>query len=258
MPNRYMLGAQVDIGNEREKQEDYVQFLELDDNNLLCVIADGTGSTGRFQPAAIVTESIKEQIEFIFNKDKKLFKQQPELFLEMAMRNANKLLGGFKLGNEELYSGYAASVTCLLCSENNRIYFAHAGNTRLSLIRDGNIINLTNDHTAAFELLENGEITEEQYYLHPGNLELTSGIGVLLDPEIQTERGKIKETDILLLTTDGVHYSIQQRFIPIIVLESDDVNSAASSLVSAAKGTKTFFDNISAAVICLAPIGEEE
>ena len=253
MPNRYMLGAQVDIGNDREKQEDYVQFIELDDDNILCIIADGTGSVDQFpQPAAIVTESIKEQIEYVFKKDSKLFLSKPGFFLEFAMRSANKLLGGFKLGNEERYSGYAASVTCLLCSADNRIYFSHAGNTRLSLIRDGALINLTSDHTRAYELFEEGKITEEQYYLHPDNLQLTSGIGVLLEPDIQTESGRIKETDILLMTTDGVHYSIQQQYIPVIVLESDGVSSAANALVTAAKSTKSYSDNIGAAVICLA------
>lgn len=252
MANRYLFGAQVDIG-KRERQEDYVQYSELDDDNLLCIVADGTGSVAEYpQPAAIVVESIKEQIEYVFENDRELFFKNPKFFLKLAFRNANKLLGGFKMGNEERYSGYAASVTCLLCSNNNRIYFAHAGNTRLSIIRNGEIINLTNDHTRAYELLQEGKIAEENYYIHPENLVMTSGIGVLLDPEIQTETGKIKDTDILLMTTDGVHYSIQQQYIPRLIYDSADVDEAAKTLISAAKMTDGFDDNITAALICVA------
>ena len=52
----YFCGATSDIGVGRELQEDFVQLCELDDNNLFCVIADGTGSMPqRPQPAATVS-----------------------------------------------------------------------------------------------------------------------------------------------------------------------------------------------------------
>lgn len=41
--SKYIVGATADIGVDRELQEDFVQFKELDADNLLCVIADGSG-----------------------------------------------------------------------------------------------------------------------------------------------------------------------------------------------------------------------
>ena len=60
----YFCGATSDIGVGRELQEDFVQLCELDDNNLFCVIADGTGSMPqRPQPAAIVAMDIVENMK---------------------------------------------------------------------------------------------------------------------------------------------------------------------------------------------------
>lgn len=51
--SKYICGAVVDIGVERESQEDYVQYREFGDN-LFCVVADGAGSQKGFpQPAVI-------------------------------------------------------------------------------------------------------------------------------------------------------------------------------------------------------------
>ena len=52
---KYICGATSDIGVGREQQEDFVQFCELDEETLLCIVADGTGSMPqRTQPAYIV------------------------------------------------------------------------------------------------------------------------------------------------------------------------------------------------------------
>ena len=127
----YFCGATSDIGVGRELQEDFVQLCELDDNNLFCVIADGTGSMPqRPQPAAIVAMDIVENIKDTFEQQKDLLLSCPGFFIRKAMQDANRILGAFQMGNEELFSGYSASLTCCLFMENKRITIGHAGNTR--------------------------------------------------------------------------------------------------------------------------------
>nr|WP_303183335.1 PP2C family serine/threonine-protein phosphatase [Lachnoclostridium phocaeense] len=250
MINKYTCGAMADIGVGRENQEDFVQFLELDEQNLFCVIADGSGSKKEHtQPAPIVVMDIIETVGAIFRQRKELFVQDPEFFIKTAMQNANKLLGAFKLGNEELYAGYAASVTCCFFAENGRIYVGHSGNTRLYIIRDGLIKQLTRDHTKAAVLLAEGKIDPVTYHVHPDRLKLTSGIGVILNPEIQTFTGKMKEQDLILMTTDGIHYALQPEAIMEIVLHASNVTSAAQDLVNAAKNIIKYPDNMSAMLV---------
>lgn len=248
--NRYKLDASVDIGYERENQEDFVEYRELDDNNLLCIIADGTGSRKNYpQPAVITVMDIIDSIQNLFQNKKEVFLEDPMYFLKNAMLRANTVLGAFKMGNEEIYSGYAASVSCCLLTENDQFFISHAGNTRVYLLRNGQILQLTRDQTKAQELVDDGKIDMETYHVHPDRLKMTSGIGVILEPAIQIFSGKMKENDLLLLSTDGIHYAIQPEAIKQIILESQSTDVAITNLIDAAKNIIKYPDNMSAAII---------
>lgn len=247
---KYSIGATADIGVDREYQEDFVQFKELDENNILCVIADGTCSRPQVpQPAAIVSMTIIEQIESLFEENKHLLLSYAEYFLKRSMLDANRILGAFKMGNEEIYSGFAASVTCCLFTQDNQFFTAHTGNTRLYVIRKGKLIQLTKDHTKAAELLNEGKIDIETYHVHPDRLNVTGGIGVVDKPKIQTFGGSLKPSDLFLMTTDGIHYAIQPDAITEIVLNSTDCVSASATLIDAAKNIVKYPDNMSAILV---------
>lgn len=248
--SRYLVGATSDIGVEREKQEDFVQFRELDDSNILCIVADGTGSREQMpQPASIASMHIVDEIATIFKEHRDFLFADPEYFLKKAMLSANRIMGAFKMGNEEVYSGYACSLTCCLLLENQRIVAAHSGNTRLYIIRNGVLSQLTKDHTKAYELLEQGKIDIETYYAHPDRLIMTSGIGVVISPEIQTLSGRLKTNDLVLLTSDGIHYAIQPQAMTDIILNCSDTLQATHALVDAAKNIVKYPDNMSAILV---------
>lgn len=75
-----------------------------------------------------------------------------------------------------------------------------SGNTRLYIIRNGKVNLITHDHTQAYELLQEGKIDSETYYVHDGRLKLTSGIGKIINPRIDTISGKLQEQDLVLMT----------------------------------------------------------
>lgn len=80
---------------------------------------------------------------------------------------------------------------------------AHAGNTRIHLLRSGRLMALTYDHTVGGEMLTEGKIDVELYHALPERLKLTSGVGILWDPVVQTRSGNISNTDLIIMTTDG-------------------------------------------------------
>lgn len=245
----FLYSALSDVGVGRETNEDFVQIRELDENSLVAIIADGSGSYGNnLQPASIVCVDILDTLEEEFNLDRELFFQNLEFFLQQAFLNANKLLGAFKMGNEELYAGYATSVTCVVCDKSSGLALAHAGNTRAYLIRNGNLIQLTRDYTRAQDMLENGEFSPEDYYSRPEITQMTSGIGVVDKPIIDVFSGKFKENDIILMTTDGIHNAIRADVIPTLVLESENADNACQVLVEGAKSVK-YVDNMSALIV---------
>ena len=241
----YFCGATSDIGVGRELQEDFVQLCELDDNNLFCVIADGTGSMPqRPQPAAIVAMDIVENIKDTFEQQKDLLLSCPGFFIRKAMQDANRILGAFQMGNEELFSGYSASLTCCLFMENKRITIGHAGNTRFYLMRNAQLNLITHDHTKAFQLLSEGKIDKETYYVHDDRLKLTSGLGKIIDPKIEIFNGQMKDTDIVLMTTDGIHYALRPDAMTEIIFDycpDTAVKAEAKKLIDEGKVVNSYY-----------------
>lgn len=252
MVNRYIYGGYMDIGEGKETQEDFINCMELDENTVFCIIADGTGSIkGYPQSAPLVVTEISEEISSWYREENYLLMMKPEAFIRGAMLHANRVLGGFKVGNEDLFSGYSVSVSCLLIrriEEKSKFYLGHCGNTRIYLLRNGKLLQLSEDHTVGSEMLKEGKIDDELYYALPERLKITSGLGLLWNPKIQTRSGTFKETDLIVMSTDGVHYALRPEGMARLVLESRDCNEAARALIDGAKEFK-YPDNMSAIVI---------
>ena len=77
---------------------------------------------------------------------------------------------------------------------------------------------------------------------------MTSALGYVFEPEIQVMSTTLKQNDILLLTTDGIHYAVRQEAMLDIVIASDNCRAAADNLIDAAKMLE-YNDNMTAAVI---------
>ncbi len=195
-------------------------FKPLSEDVLLCVVADGMGSQpSTLQPAAIASIEVVEACERLYKKDSEVFLENATMMLQEGLYVGNRVLGAFKISNEEKYSGFGCSITAVLVYHGNKFAFAHAGNTRLSLIRTSasgntNIHQITEEHTVAMDLFLDGVIDSDGYYAHPDRYKLTSGLGMFKDVEMQLYDGKLKKGDILLITTDGVHYGIRPEYLP--------------------------------------------
>ncbi|MDR0287774.1 MAG: protein phosphatase 2C domain-containing protein [Clostridiales bacterium] len=251
----YIYGGSSDIGYKRDVNEDYINIIELDDQTLFAIIADGAGSKcSAIQPASIVSSETIQILRRVFASDKDLFLSNAGLFLRESMYTANRVLGAFKLGNEEMYAGFGASVTCCICTVDGKFTFAHCGNTRLYLIRINQkdkvptIKQITQDHTKARHLVDEGLLTLDHYHTHPDRLVITNSLGVIADPVIQVNSGTLKQNDILLLTSDGIHYALVPEAIMQLVVSSENCDGAATALIEASKIQK-YPDNMSAMVL---------
>lgn len=250
-------GASSDIGYGREVNEDYFDLYVFDKDALFMVIADGMGSKpSSLQPAAIAVSEIMRVVHKVYNEDSNLLYGNPELFLRLAISAGNRVLCAFKMANEEMYSGFGCSVTCCLLYQKTHICFAHCGNTRLYLIRFVNdhqmIRQLTRDHTKGVDMLEEGVITPEQYPIHPDRLALTSALGMVADPSIQCFTGVVKENDILLLSTKGIHFAIRPEPMSDIAIRSGTCEDGVKNLIEAAKSQK-YVDNMTAMMAFIPP-----
>ncbi len=96
-----------------------------------------------------------------------------------------------------------ATVT-VLGSDGKNFFCLWAGDSRLYLLRNGKLTQLTRDHRFIQDLLDSGRITEAEARKHPRRNVITRAVGVAKELELEGCDGKIEPNDTFLLVTDGV------------------------------------------------------
>ena len=239
------------VGFNMNINEDYIHLNEEDfGDSLFAIIADGSGSKGEnFRPGNIAGQQVEKMLARIYKKNPDLLKNNMRLFMEEAFLTANDVLIGFKLGNEADRLNYASSLTCAMIQKNGRLSFAHAGNTRLYIIRDQRVLQLTKDHTEGQKLVDAGRISEEDYYTAIKRLILYNGIGVTPIPEVQTAEIQLKKNDVIIMTTDGIHYAYRKEAFFDILMQTQTMDEAAEQMIETALKLRVYPDNLSVNVI---------
>ena len=240
------------VGFKMKNNEDYI-LINQDDfggEYLFASVADGSGSKeSMFRPASIVSNEVEEMLKRFYKKDPDLFRTHSRLLLEEAFLSANNTLIGFKLGNEEERYGFASTLTAALISRDGTLTFAHVGNTRLYLIRDTKTLQLTKDHTEGQKLVDKGALSEEGYYTAIERLSLTNGLGVSPSPTVQTVKIPLKNNDVIIMTSDGIHYSYRKEAFFDILMNTQTMDDAAHEMIKTALDLKNYPDNASVNVI---------
>jgi PPM family protein phosphatase len=167
---------------------------------LLMVIADGMGGHHHGEIAAQIAV---QSLASAFQHEAKPHLDDPFRFLQKGMTNAHHAILDYT-GRHRLAD--SPRTTCVACIIQDSVaYWAHAGDSRLFLMRAGRIIAQTKDHSRIRLLLEEGLITEAQAARHPDRNKIYSCLGSPTPPEIDFSRKTpLEHGDIVLLCTDGL------------------------------------------------------
>lgn len=131
----------------------------------------------------------------------------------------------------------------------DKVVVAHIGDSRIYLLRDGVLEQITSDHTFVQRLVDSGRITPEEAAVHPRRSVLMRVLGdVDADPEIDTHVLDTQPGDRWLLCSDGLSGYVQEREIAEILLTTDDPEEACEKLIQAslAEGAP---DNVTAVIV---------
>ena len=104
--------------------------------------------------------------------------------------------------------------TCVvLLVRDGKVYLGHVGDSRIYLIRDRRIKQLTKDHSFVQMLVDRGEITHEQAEHHPRKNEITNALGIadMKPATIMPDAILPMAGDVFLLCSDGLSAAIEGR-----------------------------------------------
>ena len=167
---------------------------------LLMVVADGMGGHHYGEIAAqIAVQTLADA----FQREARPLLADPFRFLLKGMTNAHHAILDYTARHNLRDTPRTTCVACVI--QDNVAYWAHAGDSRLFLMREGRVIAQTKDHSRIRLLVEEGMITEAQAAFHPDRNKIYSCLGSPTPPEIEFSRKTpLDHGDILLLCTDGL------------------------------------------------------
>ena len=191
----------------------------------LFVVADGMGghAGGDVASAIALTRMIEADKVFASAND-------AEFALQSALLAANTLLAETVFEHPEL-TGMGTTVSAILRS-GNQLALAHIGDSRIYLLRDGHLKQITADHTFVQRLVDSGRITREEAAVHPRRSVLMRVLGdVDAAPEIDTTVLDTQPGDRWLLCSDGLSSYVPDDRIEHALTTLPAVKDAADRLV---------------------------
>ena len=185
------------IGRRRANQDRIAYSYSRD--ALLLVIADGMGGHLHGEVAAQIAV---QYITDTFQAEAAPTIDDPILFLSKILNNAHYAIVDYA-GDRLLEE--APRTTCVVCLvQDNVAFWAHAGDSRLYLIRGGRVAALTRDHSRVRMMVEDGLISESEAAVHPARNRIFSCLGGNRTPQIEfSPRTPLLAGDVIVLATDG-------------------------------------------------------
>jgi serine/threonine protein phosphatase PrpC len=191
----------------------------------LFVVADGMGghAGGDVASAIAVKRIIETDRQFASGTD-------AEFALHTALTAANAQLAETVFDHSEL-TGMGTTVSGLVLV-NGQVVIAHIGDSRIYLLRQGELTQVTADHTFVQRLVDSGRITEEEAAVHPRRSVLMRVLGdVDATPEIDTSIMATQPGDRWLLCSDGLSSYVSHDKILSTLTSFEDTDAAADRLV---------------------------
>lgn len=149
--------------------------------------------------------------------------------------------------NQPSLAGMGTTMTLMELDPIGRATIAHVGDSRAYRLRDGELEQLTRDHTYVAMQIAAGAMTEAEAARHPQRGVLTRALGLGRDVEVDISRERLRVGDRLLLCSDGLNSMIDDDTIAEL-LGTGSANEAVWALIEAANQAGGH-DNISVLVV---------
>ena len=232
-----------DTGRRRRRNEDAFVCAPP-----LFAVADGMGGAQAGEVASGLAAAVLEE---------GAGDERGEERVASLIKEANRRV--FQRSNEDATtSGMGTTMTvALVDSSGGTIAFGHVGDSRAYRVRDGQLEQLTDDHSLVGELVRSGKLSPEEAEVHPQRSVITRALGTEPDVDVDTFTVEAQPDDLYLLCSDGLTDMISADEIFSVLDGSDDLEVAARALIEAANAGGGE-DNITVVLFQIGDRGEIE
>jgi protein phosphatase len=230
------VGAKTDVGQVRDGNEDsYIVEAPL------FAVADGMGG----HLAGDVASSTA--VKIIAEESAKVSSEKPES-LSLLFHEANSAIWSRSQSDRSL-RGMGTTCTAILLDQS-RAHIAHVGDSRAYLLRDGDLTQLTEDHTLVSRMVREGRLDPHEAERHPQRSIITRALGVDSDVNVDIQSITLEDGDRLLLCSDGLSSMLDADTIKQALETEQNAQAAADRLVEVANDAGGE-DNITVVVLDL-------
>ncbi len=218
----------TDIGRKRSNNQDFVNQYKNQSDVTLVVLADGMGGhrAGNIASEMAVTDLGSQWTDTDYTD-----LEQIRDWMLVAIEAENQKIHA--LGATEEFSGMGTTIEVLAFVQDVVLY-AHVGDSRIALIRDGEYTQLTSDHSLVNELVKAGQLTEEEAAVHPQKNIITQSIGQASPLDIDLGIQPLQSGDFILVNSDGLSNMVNRQDKLEIILSDKTLQEKVENLVEAA------------------------
>ncbi len=232
MPYKVSSAGISDIGLLRENNEDV--WAEIPDKHFF-ILADGMG--GHLAGEVAAKEAVEKLIALINGE---LGQQLNQVNLEEARHLVAAAINEvnahvYRLGRKSVELRGMGTTLCCLYFHPKGVVFAHVGDSRIYRLRKEKLSQITRDHSLLSELVELGELSEQQADEFVYKNIITKAIGTEPSVDPAVHKSDIVEGDLYLMCTDGLSDLLSCREIESVLNETISLKKATQDLVAIAK-----------------------
>ena len=213
--------ARSDVGLLRDLNEDSMYA-----GPRLLAVADGMGGHAAGEVASRVA------IESVAPLDE----DSPGADLIGSLRSAVETASGYlqdMVAADSALDGMGTTLTAVLFA-GQRLGLVHIGDSRCYLLRDGQLSQVTHDHTFVQHLVDEGRITPEQASTHPQRSMITRSLTGHGELELDLSIREVRVGDRYLLCSDGLSGPVSEDTLTQTLREAPDAQAACNQLVELA------------------------
>lgn len=221
--------SKTDRGRVRTDNQDAYFAGKITDDAVFAVVCDGMGGANAGNVASeLAVRHISEYV--IRSYRSSMDTTDTEKTLKNAIVSANISLYDKAVNNAEL-AGMGTTTAAAFVKDDTAV-IAHVGDSRIYLV-NGEIKQLTRDHSVVQSLIESGKITPEDAKVHPRKNVITRALGAEEDVAVDSDCLALSDGDTLLLCSDGLTNFLEDKDI-LKVFQNNDISAVAEKLVETA------------------------